>query len=258
MPDIQSFLKSLGLTKKERELYLASLKYGPQTASTLAQKTGIARSTVNFVFNELIKKGFASKNIEEKTTYFSAIQPELIEYILLKKAAKTKKLIQDYKELLPSLEDFQNTFSTTTPTTRYFEGIEGIRRLIDDNCRKDETVLFISGHNNMMDPRVQKYITDIYIPISKKHKNKNKMIIQDGEQARAFAKKAEGVYDEITFIDPEKYPLSITTAIYGDRISLSSSNPKDMSGILIKNQLVANHMRTIFNILKEHFQNETP
>ncbi len=252
IPDIQNFLASLGLTEKERTVYIASLKHGSQTASTLAKRTDLARSTVSFVFEELIKKGFATKENQQNTTYFSIIKPEALEYIILEKQAQAKKQMRDFKDLLPMLSSLQNKFSPV-PKVRYFEGVEGICRTMDACCDTDETVYYISGHNNMH-PKAREYCESIYLPKASKQKNKNKMIINDGVQARDYCKQAKDVYDEVIFVDPKKNPLTLTTAIKGNRTIFMSYDPKDMSGIVIENQLIADQMRTIYKMLKESHQ----
>lgn len=252
MPDLKNFLKSLDLTEKEITLYLASLKYGPQTASTLSKKTGLARSTVNFVFEELIKKGFASRDTKEKTTYFSVIQPESIEYILLERNAKAKKQLNDYKDLLPMLHSLQNQ-SSPIPKVRYYEGVEGLCRIVDVFCEDDAFVFYVSSHNNMH-PKVRDYVESIYLNKSRKHKNKNKMILHDGKAAKKYVDKSRDVYDEVIFIDPEKNPLNLTTGVFNNKTVFLSYDPKDMSGIVIENQLIADHMKTIFKTLQHHFQ----
>ncbi len=250
--DVQSFLQSMDLNEKERELYLHSLRYGMQTASTISQKTGIARSTVNFLFDQLIQKGFATKEIREKTTYFAALPPETLEYVFLEKNAALKKKLEAYKEVLPLLKSLEGKTSLT-PKVTYYQGLESLHRTIDDCCREDQAVYFISSHTNMH-PDVRDYVEKVYIPKSKKHVHKNKMIVSDGASSRDYVKKADGVYDEVVFVDPKNYPFKATLAIHGDKVDFISYDPADLSGIVIENALVAEHMRVIFNVMKEFFK----
>jgi HTH-type transcriptional regulator, sugar sensing transcriptional regulator len=248
MIDIKIFLSQLGLTEKESQLYITALKYGPQTASTIATKTGIARSTVNFLFKELIKKGFASKENREKTTYYFAVHPESIEHMLQERRAETKKLENDFQYILPFLKGMQSDASPI-PKVRYFEGLKGLYRTIDDVCESDQTVRFISSHNNMH-PQIREYIENIYLPQSKQHKNKNQMIINEGTEARKYVQKANDIYEEIIFMDPKNNPFKLTTAIYGNKTAFISYDPEDMSGFIIENKLLTEHMKTIFERLK--------
>jgi hypothetical protein len=144
---------------------------------------------------------------------------------------------------------------TQIPKVQYFEGYEGLCRMLDDFCAVDQTVLYISGHN-MMHPRVREYTYNVYLPICNKHQNKNKIILNDGEKAREYERVAGKAYDEFIFADPKKYPLSLTTAIYGNKTAFWSYDPVDMTGVIIENHLIANQMRTIFEVMKEKFKSQ--
>ncbi|HCW32724.1 MAG: Transcriptional regulator, TrmB [Candidatus Peregrinibacteria bacterium GW2011_GWF2_39_17] len=248
--DIKLFLMSMGLSEKEAELYLCSLRMGPQTVSTLSSKTGIARSTVGFVFGELISKGIASKQDRLNATYFSVVPPELLESVLLQRQAEIKKQISDFKELLPVLAGLQNR--QLVPKVKYYQGLESLYRTIDDCCAKDESVFFISSHGNMH-PKIREYIERVYIPKSKKHISKNKMILSDSKLSRDYVKKAQGIYDEVIFVDPVKNPFKLTVAIHGDLVDFISYDPGDLSGVVIENHLIAEHMKVVFNVLKSYF-----
>jgi sugar-specific transcriptional regulator TrmB len=245
--DLKLFLSDLGLSEKESSLYVASLKYGPQTASTLALKTKLPRSTVNFVFGELIQKGFASKQTKSNSTYYTAIQPETIQYILEERKASTKKLESDFSHILPFLKGMQGT-SSPIPKVKYFEGLEGLYRTIDDSCANDETVLFISSHNNMH-PEIRDYIEKTYLKKSRDHTNKNQMIVNSGPEATKYLKKAKGVYSDVAQVDPKDKPFKLTTAIYGNKTLFLSYDPEDLSATIVENQLLAEHMRTVFHSL---------
>ncbi len=253
--DTQTFLEGLGLSEKEAELYLHSLRTGPQTASTLSKKTRIARSTVNFLFEQLIKKGFAEKEVHEKTTYFKVIQPKSLEYILLDQLARTKKQMSEFQDLLPIMDGIRK-HRPLAPKVTYYEGLESLYRMIEDCCEKDESVWFISSHNNMH-PKIREYIERVYVPKSKKHIHKNKMILSDGEPARKYLKQASGVYDESILVDPQKNPFELTVAIHGDRVDFISYDPRDLSGVIIENPLIATHMRSVFEIMRSYFKNTT-
>lgn len=251
--DIKAFLMSLGLGDKESELYLCSLRMGPQAVSTLSTKTGIARSTVGFVFEGLIGKGVATKQVRGKATYFSVLPPEMLESVLLQRQAEVKKQLNDFKDFLPMLARLENR--QLAPKVSYYQGLESLCRTIDDCCAKDETVLFVSSHGNMH-PQIREYIEQVYVPKSRAHVHKNKMILSDSKVAHDYVKKAEGVYDDVVFVDPAKNPFKLTVAIHGDSVDFISYDPSDLSGVVIENPLIAEHMRVIFNILRAHFEAE--
>src|SRR3989339_997024 len=239
MLNLRSFLKNFDLNNKEIEIYLASLKYGSQPASIIAKKLNLPRTTTRFIFEELIKKGFAGKIQRKKVIYFNCINPELLEYKLLEKKAKVQKLINDSQTFIPILNTIKQS-KINKSNVLYFEGIEGLCRMLDDFATKDQTVLYISGHN-MMHPKIREYTYNVYIPTCNKHKNKNKIILNDGEKAREYKKIASESYDEFIFVDFQKFPFTLTTAIYGDKTAFWSYDPKDMSGVIIENRLIADN-----------------
>lgn len=248
--DIKAFLISLGLSDKESELYLCSLRMGPQAVSTLSIKTGIARSTVGFVFEGLIGKGFATKQVQGNAMYFSVLPPEMLESVLLQRQAEAKRQLNEFKNFLPMMASLENR--QLVPKVCYYQGLESLCRTVDDCCAKDETVLFVSSHGNMH-PKIRDYIERIYVPKSREHVRKNKMILSDSKVARDYVKKAEGVYDEVVFVNPAENPFKLTVAVHGDSVDFISYDPSDLSGVVIQNPLIAEHMRVTFNILKAHF-----
>lgn len=251
MNRIDEFLNNLGLSDKEISVYLCSLRVGTQPASVISKKLSLPRSTVKFVFEQLLERGFVTKVLKDKVVYYTAVNPENLEYFLLDKVAHFKRLIADFKHVAPLMDSLKRA-NTLSPLVQYYEGYEGLCRMLDDFAAIDQTVLYISGHN-MMHPDIRKYVYDVYLPICDKHKHKNKIILNDGAKAREYQKKAKNSYDEFVFVKSKDFPLTLTTAIYGDKVAFWSYDPDDMTGVIIQNRLIAEHMRTIFGVMKKYF-----
>jgi len=249
------FLMSLGLSKKETELFTASLRYGPQTANTMAKKIELPRSTVNFTFASLVKKGLILKELNQKTPYYRAVSVESIEYILMEKEANERKQLKELEDIMPLLKSFKSK-NPRIPKIRSLEGLEGVRRTIFDVCEKDESVYLISSYG-AMHPKIKEYIEGVYIQTSKNHKSKNKIIINDNKNSREYIKKAKNIYDEVIFVDSKEFPLTLTMAVYGNKTAIVSYDPEDMMGIIIENSLIADQMRKIFEILLENYRRKT-
>lgn len=248
---LEQFLQSMGLNSKQSKLYIAALKSGPQTASVLARRTGFSRSTVGFLFEELVKKGFASKSRSESTTHYTVVQPESLQYFLQERVAREQKLMADYQDLLPFFNQLQNTESPL-PKVRAFEGVQGLCNLIQDIYSEDVPGLFISEHSSMH-PKIKDFVLKNYLPAARAHKHKKKMIISKTPQAEAYVKRAKGTYDEIFFVDPKEFPFSHTTVVYGNKVAFCSYNPADLTGVIIENKLIADQIRTVFGVLKKYF-----
>ncbi len=246
---LKQFLSKLDLSEKEAQLYLASLEYGAQPASTLALRTGLPRSTVNFLFKELVQKGFANRVTQNGTNVYSVIQPESLQYIIDEKKASVRKMEHDLENAIPFLKGLQKQ-SSQISKVRFYVGLEGVLRAIDESCEEDLTSTFISSHNNM-DPRVRDYIESTYLPKARAQKNKNRMILNRGKSAQAYLEKAKGAYSEVRLLDAKDYAFKLTTAVQGEKVFLISYDPEDLSAIIIENRLIAQHMLSIYAALSE-------
>jgi sugar-specific transcriptional regulator TrmB len=76
MQSLSLFIESLGLNKKETQIYLSCLQYGLVTATTLSRISKIPRSSIYEITMKLIQQGFLAQHKKQVTSYFSATKPE--------------------------------------------------------------------------------------------------------------------------------------------------------------------------------------
>lgn len=251
MKEIKKFLKDIGLNEKQVSLYITSLQFGPQPASILAKHTNIARPTVYYELYDLIEEGVFTKKISNGVTKFSAIKPKLLDSIINKKQHEVEEMRNNFETLLPRIENLSSE-DLKTSNASYFSGVKGLCRMLDDFSSLDETVYYISAHNNI-DKRIMDYVVNRYIPLSNKHKNKNKIILSDGDKSRSYLELAKNAYDEFIFIDSNKHKFNLTTAIYSDKVAFWSYKESDLSGVIIKNKNASEDMKLYFQIMRNFF-----
>lgn len=124
-------LINYGLSEKEAKLYLLCLKTGETTANRLIELSQLPRGTAYDVLDRLKARGLVSSIIRDKTTFFSANDPD----VLIKELEEKKSNIQ---RIIPRLKNITNTISKAV-NIEVFEGLTGVRKLIDDilsNCRE--------------------------------------------------------------------------------------------------------------------------
>ena len=117
--DMKKLLENLGFTQKETEVYLALIEFGNQPASQIARKTGYPKSTVLFLFDNLLKKGYIRKSNKGRIQYFYADPKDL-------KNEKEKQLHEEKKTLdkaIPLLNEFKTPFSSE-PKVTFYEGVD--------------------------------------------------------------------------------------------------------------------------------------
>ncbi len=88
---MKSELKSLGLTDKEIDIYLAGLKLGPTTAQHLADASGVKRPTVYFIIDRLKKRGLINQSFLKRKKFFAMAPPEKLVRFIEEEKIKLKK-----------------------------------------------------------------------------------------------------------------------------------------------------------------------
>ncbi len=125
----EKLLEDLGLTKGEIKVYLALLKLGETTTGKIIEEAQISSGKIYEILDKLIKKGFVSFIVKEKTKYFSSASPRrILDYV----HEKEKELNQKEQELLkelPSLIALEKA-GKEKKETHLFKGFKGIQTAI--------------------------------------------------------------------------------------------------------------------------------
>lgn len=93
------FLESLtsnGFTEPEAQVYLALLRHGETTITTLAHDTHIKRTTVYHILQSLSEKGVCSSYRKKNTDWYRGLRPNVL-------VDRITKNSQSLKDLLPGL-----------------------------------------------------------------------------------------------------------------------------------------------------------
>src|SRR3989338_8173947 len=117
---IEESLRSLGLSAKESEVYLALLSLGQTTAYAVAEKSGLKRPTVYVVLDDLRKKGLVLKIPNAKKQVFTAKSPE--EFF-----GEAEERLRIAKQSLPDLLALADKPEKNFKTL-YFEGEQNVKQ----------------------------------------------------------------------------------------------------------------------------------
>ncbi len=139
----EKLLEELGLTKGEIKVYFTLLKLGETTTGKIIEEAEISSGKIYEILEKLIKKGFVSFIVKEKTKYFSPASPRrILDYV----HEKEKELNQKEQELLkelPSLIALERS-GKEKKETHLFKGFKGIQTAIfealEDMDSKDEVL----------------------------------------------------------------------------------------------------------------------
>lgn len=142
--DTIRYLQTLGLSRDEAMLYLALLK-GARSHLELARATGINRTKVYRLADDLEKRSLISSQTDDSGTLLVAGDPSTLEVELVNREESLKNQRAVFSKLLPSLEQTKLVASTKFSVQTY-EGVEGFKQMLWHELKaKDEVLIFGSG-----------------------------------------------------------------------------------------------------------------
>lgn len=124
-------LKHLGLDRREFKTYQALLQLGPNSIRLVARQTGINRGTTHEILKNLVDKGLISYQLKGKRRHYLAENPDKLLQLAQEKQqtfSQLTKLLQN--EIIPNLNSQKRI--QKKPTARYYEGEEGIEKVLKD------------------------------------------------------------------------------------------------------------------------------
>jgi len=229
-------LSKIGLTPGEIKVYLATVKYGPQTKSALAKNAEVSSSKVYEIAEKLIKKGLANSFLKNNVLYYSASDP-----IFLKKYVENKeKELQKEKDVVDSLiPKLRNMKVRNEEDIKFelYEGEKGLQNACFDalsTMNQKDTMYGIA----MPNPNVE--FSNKFNRERVKMKVNSKILFSKDLTKGLDIKNAERKYIE---------GLSeVGLGIFNDKIILVSADEKPIT-LVIKHQKMVDTFLNIYNVL---------
>ena len=252
---LNNVLQKIGLSDKDSEAYLACLELGTQPASVIAKKAGLKRPTTYLILEGLLKKGLVSEYTGSNVKYFTAVAPEYLLNYIDKQRRELTSHQRELEEYLPQLQSLSNPY-TLNPKVRFYEGMAGIERVMNDTLTSTEPLRCFSTINTWF----ERQDTKDYIIWYGKERIKNKKIplrgiITDNPTSRKYL--------EDDYSDPDAQhqmshfrwlPSDISGVfyneinIYDNKMAIACLGKNEMLGIIIESESIANTQKSIFEV----------
>lgn len=232
-------LQGVGLTEKEARVYLSLLELGETSIQRISDKSGIKRTTLYHIIDDLKNKALVGTTIRKNKKYFFAEDPRLIE-------KQMEERLKKFENILPELLSISNLIDKK-PKIRYFEGIEGIKEVFRDtlNFPKQETLAWISMDavkyfdmdwvlKTYVPQRVEKRIWQRAIAPSQEYIKKVKLY--DQKQLR-----------QMKLISSKEFPFEVEINLYGDR-NVGIMSFEEKVGIIIESKKIYATLKSFFEL----------
>ena len=238
-------LLELGLRENEANLYLAGLQLGPTTILKLAKYSGIKRSTIYGIIDNLKQKELCYEQMDGWKKSYAMSEPTKLKNIL-----ETKK--QELDKILPEFEAVTN-LDQRSSSVEYYKGLEGIKKVYQEvqTNIKDGGFHYIFGDlkiwYDLDKDFIEQYITQ-KAKISIKFDYSVKAIFKKDERSLLNMKNQDKLNMQIRLVDQLK---DFSNIILTQEFLLIQQLSEPIHGIVIRNPGAIKAQKEMFEMLWE-------
>lgn len=242
-------LSQAGLSEKEAAVYEALLSLGKAGMGKLVAKLPYKRANTYNLVADLMTKGLVVEGLERGRKVFSVENPNKLLELIGQQEERLAQAKGSLETILPTLKSTY-ALSLNKPGIRIFEGVEGIKQVIEDTIinnpqKKLNTFSDIAGYISYL----KDWNTTSYAPKRKRLGIFERVIIPDNPVAIEFMKAYQGKdVTDIVFIDHKKFPFATEVNIYSNKVSFITHSEQSHIGVIIDNQEIFTTMSSIFEL----------
>lgn len=253
---VRAYFLKLGLSSEIADIYLALVTYGPQSISELARRSGIERTRVYRLMDEMTASGLIEVETEYKKSIIRAAPASNLQILISKKEQE----VHDLQAQLPQLNEYLVDSFQKTHTTRvqYYKGVDGLKQMYWNQTKstKSEHLAILSEN---MQIRTNTSFFERWVRRCNEQSIAFRAIINDNflkDQREWYGKHSNEQLHvwESRYLGDDVIALAYSTVIYDDVTSYYNWNGSEIFGVEIYNPEVADFQRQIFEMLWKQAQ----
>lgn len=242
-------LIKLGLSIEEAHIYLELLRE-PTTHLKLAHATGINRTKIYRLADDLEKRSLIAKRVDDRGTFLVATDPSKLEIGLLNQEELVKQKREAFTQLMPMLALLKQSDAKEFIVNTY-DGIDGFKQMLWHELKtKDEELILGCG-------TIEEVVADSRW--AEKHRQMTvdagytiREIINVGDKDEPFTPNKEFMTRYTHRIIPtDVLPLGQQICIYNDTIAIYHWRHDQKVGLEIVSAPFAAMMRDVFEMYWE-------
>lgn len=241
--ELKNLLIDVGLKEKEADVYVAILSLGQGTASQIARKARIARTTVYDILASLFDKGLVTLTGKEPKQEYVAESPDNLKIFMESEVERMKTDLEDAKrDLIPQLKSIHNVGNR--PKVMFYEGKEGLEKVYEDTLTSNGEILAYASVDDVS------LALPHYFPLYFKRRAAKgipiRAIFPDSPEARKLQTCDKEELRTSTLVPLQEYGFHPEINIYNDKVMIASW--RENLGITIESAEVADVMRKVFKL----------
>ena len=238
--EIIDLLSDFGLSENEAEVYLAALSLGPTSIQNISKDTGIKRTTVYPIIENLKKKGLINSQVLKLKKPYGAESPNTLESLFDIKREKLRKA-------LPELTAIQNLKGGES-FIKYYEGVEGVKAVYNgilDDLKPGDKYLIMSDMEKFL--AMDNDFFSHFIEKRAKLDLETRSILQKSPSAQYYKKIERNVNQKIKFL-PSDVDLTANLVILPNKVIVTQMVPPIMT-VIIENKSIMQIHHEQFEII---------
>jgi len=230
-------LEQIGLSEKEVKVYLACLELGETTVDRISKKSGIKRTTLYDIIDNLRDEGIVGSTIKTRRKYYFAIDPrDLLERIEQKKITLSS--------IMPRLLSMVNIIDHR-PKIQFFEGVDGIKEIHMDTLRypssRIQAWLTDEIHSVLDDEFIEYYLDKLL-----KNKIAIYAIAPNTPLKREYQSMDKKSLRETRIDNDSTFSTSVEIDLYGkNKVGIMAF--KERVGMIIESETIFDTLKSIFD-----------
>lgn len=244
---IDNYIQNLGFSPDAGKLYGELVTKGPMTILEASRATGIERTAIYRLIDELTARGLIEEVLEHKSRCLQAVSPDKIRDLLENEKRKVGKLESDFPEFEKLINSLPQNNSTQV---RYYRGMAGIKQILWNETKANNGLIGYTYRN------LQEVVGHKYFEEYAHELEKNKVVSRD-LRCDSFLESTDSPEFVRRHIDKSVWrylpdsvmKLTHNLDVYNDVVAIYYWQNNDVFGVEIQNQLIADMQRSIFETL---------
>lgn len=245
---ILGYLKALGLTKEEAEVFLYLNQHGNSSVLDISRGLNTGRTKLYPLLTNLSDKQLVTIHEKHYGTTYEPVSLDALDFLVSDLENKAETL----RKSLPAVNSILETMRSHSPSgTRLVEykGVDGLKQMSFNLSKaKNEYRVFEQAHldEHRIMPR---YFVEKFRQVQVDNELTSLDLTNDKYWSVNTRVKNYDKYSEARYIDPRIFKINFETYIYNNCVGLLNYEHDDIFGIEIYNQNLANQQKQIFDLL---------
>lgn len=247
---LRAYFFKLGVNPEIADIYMALHAYGPQSISSVARHSGIDRTRIYRILDELKLSGLVEVETHNKYSILRAAPISNLQIIITQKEQEIRDLQSELHDLQIALHG--SVMSSPTTRVQFYEGLDGLKQMIWNQTRskgENLSILYENMQNRTKENFFARWaracneagltfrgiISDHFIETQQEWYNTH-----DNERLASW--KSRYIADSV-------FPITHSTIIYDDVTAYYNWRGGKVFGIEITNSEIADAQRHFFEML---------